>query len=250
MEEKDLINIDDLWRRYAETGDEKAKSDIISHYLYLVNIIVNRLMPQYRDYSERDELVNCGVLGLIDAVNKFDRLYGVKFQTYAIMRIRGAIIDYMRQQDWAPTSLRKKINSIQNACQELEEKFGRRPTEQEIADSLGVGVGTVQKVLQKAHIFNVVNFEALLLEKEADECEGPVQDEPYQKLENKAVSDALKKMVDSLPEREKLIVTLHYYEGLTMKSIADVLKISESRVSQIHSKILMEMRIALKDLYN
>jgi len=138
MGTEDLTNVDDLWEQYFNCGDAEIKNKIITHYLYIVGIVVKRLMPQYKDYSEKDELMSCGVLGLIDAVNKFDRSYGVKFQTYATVRIRGEIIDYMRKQDWAPSSLRKKIGSIQKAHETLEAQYNRRPTELEIADYLGV----------------------------------------------------------------------------------------------------------------
>jgi RNA polymerase sigma factor for flagellar operon FliA len=251
MGTEDLTNVDDLWEQYFNTGDNEIRNDIknkiISHYLYIVGIVVKRLMPQYRDYSEKDELMSCGVLGLIDAVNKFDRTFGVKFQTYATVRIRGEIIDYMRKQDWAPSSLRKKISSIQKAYESLEADYNRRPTEREIAEYLGVKESVVQKVLQKTHMFNLVYFESMLYEKETDEFIEPSKSDPYQHIENEVMSEALKKLVDSLPDREKMVITLHYYEGMTMKSIAKILQISESRVSQIHSRILMEMRLVLED---
>ncbi|NLT14812.1 MAG: FliA/WhiG family RNA polymerase sigma factor [Clostridiales bacterium] len=243
----ELDNIDDLWEQYFRTGDADIKNRIISHYLYIVGIVVKRLMPQYKDYSEKDELMSCGVIGLIDAVNKFDQSFGVKFQTYATVRIRGEIIDYMRKQDWAPSSLRKKISSIQQAYESLEARYNRKPTEREIADYLNVKESVVQKVMQKTHMFNLVYFESMLYEKENEEFLEPAKNDPYQKIENEVMSEALKKLVDSLPEREKLVITLHYYEGLTMKSIARILQISESRVSQIHSRILLEMRMALEE---
>jgi RNA polymerase sigma factor for flagellar operon FliA len=246
MAKDELYEIDELWDRYFGTGDEAVKNQIITHYLYIVTIVVKRLMPQYRDYSEKDELISCGVIGLIDAVNKFDRSFGVQFQTYASVRIRGEIIDYLRRQDWAPTSLRKKISSIQEACEELERSNNRCPTEQEIADHLGVKVAVVQKVLQKAHMFNLVYFESLLFETETGEFEGPALEEPYSHIEKESLSEALRKLIAKLPEREKMIITLHYFEGLSMKSIAKILQVSESRVSQIHSKILMEMRMVLE----
>lgn len=249
MGQEVLIHIDDTWDKYFSTGDEDVKKEIVSHYLYLVNIVVRRLMPQYRDYSEKDELVSCGVLGLIDAVNKFDKSLGIQFQTYAISRIRGEIIDYMRKQDWAPTSLRKKLNDIQKAYEVLEISLNRAPSDQEIADYLNIKVSAVQKALQKMHIFNVVNFEAMLFEDEIEDLDVPSQDEPYQRIENETVASTLKSVVDSLPEKEKMVITLHYYEGLSMKSVAKILDISESRVSQIHSKTLMKMRGALSDIY-
>ena len=247
METEGLNNVEELWDEYFKTKDPDVKNKIISHYIYLVVIVAKRLMPQYKDYSEKDELVNCGVLGLIDAVNKFDRSFGVKFQTYATVRIRGEIIDYMRKQDWAPTSLRKKISGVQQAYEILESNNNRRPTEKEIADYLGVHINDVQKTLQKTHMFNLVYFESMLYEKETDEFAGPGINDPYQIIENKEMHDSIKTLIDTLPEREKMVITLHYYEGMTMKNIAKILQISESRVSQIHSKILMEMRIALKN---
>lgn len=247
MGTEDGYDIDALWDKYFDLGDEAARDQIISHYLYIVGIVVRRLMLQYRDYSEKDELMSCGVLGLIDAVSKFDRSFGVQFQTYATLRIRGEIIDYMRKQDWAPTSLRKKITGIQEAYETLTAELGRRPTEREIANHLGVKVGAVQKALQKAHMFNLVYFESMLFEKENSKFCEPAAGDPYQRIETESMSEALRGLVDALPEREKLVITLHYYEGMTMKSIAGILRISESRVSQIHSKILMEMRLALEN---
>jgi len=246
METESLYSVDDLWEKFFSAGDADAKNKLISHYLFIVGIVVRRLMPQYRDYSEKDELMSCGVLGLIDAVNKFDRSFGVKFQTYASLRIRGEIIDYMRRQDWAPTSLRKKISSIQSAHETLEASLNRRPTEREISDYLGLKVSVVQKVLQKAHMFNLVYFESMLFEKEAEEYAEPSNNDPYQRIESEVMSNALRELVNTLPEREKMVVTLHYYEGMTMKGIANILQISESRVSQIHSKILLEMKMALE----
>lgn len=247
MGTEDTRNIDVLWEKYFNTGCMEAKNQIISHYVYLVAIVVKRLMPKYRDYSEKDEMMSCGVIGLIDAVNKFDRSLGVQFQTYASVRIRGEIIDYVRKQDWAPTSLRKKISNIRHAQEFLEADMNRSPTEQEIADYLGIQVSGVQKVLQQAHMFNLVYFESMLYEKETDESLGSSLNDPGPMMEKKALKIILRDLVESLPEREKMVITLHYFEGMTMKSIAGILNISESRVSQIHSKVLMEMRSALEE---
>jgi len=239
-------SVDKLWEEYFRTGSEDAKNQIISHYVYLVAMVVKRLMPHYKDFSEKDELMSCGVIGLIDAVNKFDKNMGVKFQTYASLRIRGEIIDYLRKQDWAPTSLRKKINNIQQAYEELENQLGRMPSEEEIAEYLREPLSSVRKVLQRAHMFNLIHFESMLYEKETEEHFSSTLDDPYHIIENKSMQAALRELVESLPEREKMVITLHYYEGLTMKSIAQILNISESRVSQIHSKVLMDMRKALE----
>ncbi len=238
--------VEELWERYFQTHDEDVKSALVFHYLYIVGVIVKRLMPQYQDYNERDELMSCGVLGLIDAVNKFDRSFGVKFQTYAAARIRGEILDYMRRQDWAPSSLRKRISDIQNAYQTLESAYKRRPTDQEIADFMGVKMSLIRKVRQKTHMFNLVYLEALPYESELEESVSFGRNDPYCIIENEIMTDVLRELISRLPERKKTLIRLHYYEGLPMKCIAKKLQISESRVSQIHSRILLDMRTCLQ----
>ncbi len=245
MEVEQLTNVDELWKQYFSTHDMEVKNRIVFHYLYIVNSVVKRMMPQYR-HNERDELVSCGVLGLIDAVDKYDRSYGIKFQTYAAVRIRGEIIDYMRRQDWAPSSLRKKITDIQEASKALESAHNRQPTDGEIAAYLGVKTASVQKVRQKTRMFNLVYFEALPYEKEMEECYGSDKNDPCQIVENELMTGILREMINALPERKKTVIVLHYYEGLTMKSIAKRLRISESRVSQIHSRILLDMKMCLQ----
>ncbi len=150
MTNQEINDVEQLWDRYFKHRDEETKGKLVLHYLYIVGIVVKRLLPQYKDFSEKDELMSCGVFGLIDAVSKFDRSFGVQFQTYASVRIRGEIIDYLRKQDWAPTSLRKKINIIQDAYAALESQNKRTPTEEEIADYLGMKLSTVKKVMQNA----------------------------------------------------------------------------------------------------
>jgi RNA polymerase sigma factor for flagellar operon FliA len=238
--------VDELWVRYFQTHDADVKNQIVFHYLYIVGVVVRRLMPQYKDHNEKDELMSCGVLGLIDAVDKFDRSFGVKFQTYAAVRIRGEILDYMRRQDWAPSSLRKRISDIQQTAELLETTLQRKPTDQEIADYLGVKPMSVRKVRQKTHMFNLVYFEALPYEKEPEERLSPDRCDPYQIIESEVISELLNTMIDGLPERKKTVIRLHYYEGQTMKSIARKLQISESRVSQIHSRILLDMKTCLQ----
>jgi RNA polymerase sigma factor for flagellar operon FliA len=245
MTNQDINDAEQLWERYFKHRDEETKGKLVLHYLYIVGIVVKRLLPQYKDFSEKDELMSCGVFGLIDAVSKFDKSFGVQFQTYASVRIRGEIIDYLRKQDWAPTSLRKKINIIQEAYAALESQNKKAPTEEEIADYLGMKESTVKKVMQNAYMFNLINFEALLYHKDNDEYNETGSYDPYQSIENDMLTEALRKLIEKLPEREKMIVTLHYYEGLPLKNIASILSISESRVSQIHSKILLDMRAVL-----
>ncbi len=238
-------NIDELWDVYFDQHDPVIKNQIIAHYIYLVVSVVKRLMPQYMGYADKDDLLSSGMVGLIDAVNKFDRSFDAKFQTYATVRIRGEVIDYIRRQDWAPTSLRKKISTVQKGFETLELRLGRQPLEQEVADYLKVSLTEVQKVLYQSHMFNLVHFESLLEQSSAPEPVATHANEPHCVVERRETREHLQQLIENLPEKERMVITLHYYEGMTMKNIARILKISEPRVSQIHSKVLLQMRKVL-----
>ena len=239
--------LDDLWKIYKSTGDFTAKDKILLNYGYLVKWIVRRMMPKYNAYNEYDDLVSCGMLGLIDAVDKFQLEHGVKFETYAVSRIRGEILDYMRTQDWASPSLRKKINAITNAYEAYESQNPGRPSDSDVADSLGMSAEQVQKILTQTHMFNLVNFEDALNSNNPDsEIGNREENTPEEELLEKEKKELLTQVIDALPEKERLVITLYYYEGLLLKEIADILQVTESRVSQIHSKVLARMRAKLQ----
>jgi RNA polymerase sigma factor for flagellar operon FliA len=245
--EKDRdAGMDLYWERYLTDRDPDAKNELLTHYLYLVVAVVKRMMPQYRDYCDKDDLVSSGTLGLIDAVEKYDPAFNVKFQTYATIRIRGEVIDYLRRQDWASTGLRRKITSIQRGFETLESELHRSPTEKEVAELLGISEQEVTSALQQSEMFNVVNFEAMVYEKENENAAPTALHDPYRVVENQEMQQALRTVIGSLPEKERMVIVLHYYEGLTMKNIAKILGVSESRVSQIHSKTLLKMRQAIE----
>ncbi|MCL2078479.1 MAG: FliA/WhiG family RNA polymerase sigma factor [Oscillospiraceae bacterium] len=239
-----------LWASYKGSGDSDAKNDLLLHYGYLVKWIVRRMMPKYNNYNEYDDLVSCGMIGLIDAVDKFDLKQEVKFETYAVTRVRGEILDYMRSQDWAAPSLRKKINAITNAYDEIERKQPDKPIDQvdeEVAGTLGMSVEQVHKVLNQTHMFNLMNFEdAIGAANHESEIKGHDYKTPEDELLEKEKKTLLAEVIDELPEKERLVITLYYYEGLLLKEIADMLHVTESRVSQIHSKVLAKMRMKLE----
>lgn len=235
-------NIDELWDQYFAGRDVEIKNRILTHYIYLVVGVVKRMMPQYREYCDKDDLINTGILGLIDAVDKFDRSFDVKFQTYAAIRIRGEILDYLRKQDWASNGLRRKINTIQSAYEKMEAQLNRSPTEKEVADHLGMREQEVIDALQKNQMFNVVNLESILFEKERESDGASDLHDPYHVIENREMNEALHAAIQDLSQKERTVIVLYYYEGLTMKSIAEILGVTESRVSQIHSKTLLKMR--------
>ena len=238
-----------LWGVYKETGDIEAKNEILLNYGYLVKWIVRRMMPKYNNYNEYDDLVSCGMLGLIDAVDKFELKHEVKFETYAVSRIRGEILDYMRSQDWASPSLRKKISAITNAYEAFENANPGLPADKAVADSLGMPVEQVHKILNQTHMFNLVNFEDALNSGNQDvEIKSKDEYTPEEELLEKERKQLLIEVIDALPEKERLVITLYYYEGLLLKEIAEILQVTESRVSQIHSKVLAKMRIKLEKI--
>lgn len=240
-----------LWEKYAQDYSQESKNEIVLHYMYLVKRIVYRLLPTYEGYSNFDDLLSCGVLGLIDAINKFDIKREIQFENYASLRIRGEIIDHMRKQDWAPSSLRRKIQAISSAYGDLEKELSREPTDSEVADYLGMSDKEMQKIVGKMHMFNVMHFEELL----TSDCSlaQVVQDKgetPEECLENNEMKKILADMIETLPEKERLVITLYYYEELTLKEIAGILGVSESRASQIHSKVIMKFRTKLQLILN
>ena len=239
--------LDELWKTFKSTGDIGSKNEILLNYGYLVKWIVRRMMPKYNNYNEYDDLVSCGMLGLIDAVEKFELKHEVKFETYAVSRIRGEILDYMRGQDWASPSLRKKISAITNAYEVFESRNPGRPADKEVADSLGMPVEQVQKILTQTHMFNLVNFEDALNSGNPDsEIASKDENTPEKELLDKEKKELLTQAIDALPDKERLVITLYYYEGLLLKEIADILQVTESRVSQIHSKVLAKMKTKLE----
>jgi RNA polymerase sigma factor for flagellar operon FliA len=242
---------DELWSKYSQDKSIETKNELVLHYIYLVKSIVFRMLPTYEGYSNYDDLLSCGVLGLIDAINKYDIKRDVKFEYYASLRIRGEIIDHIRKQDWAPSSLRRKIQAIGNAYCELEKSLSREPTDVEVAEYMDMEEDDLQKIIEKTHMFNVVHFEEMLTEDFS--LGNTIQDKgetPEERLESKEMKEILGKLIDSLPEKEKLVVTLYYYEEMTLKEIAGILGVSESRTSQIHSKVILKLRTKLQHTYN
>ena len=242
---------DELWKKYIQEKTLETKNELVLNYIYLVKSIVFRMLPTYGSYSNYDDLVSCGVIGLIDAIDKFDIKRDVKFEYYASMRIKGEIIDHIRKQDWAPSSLRRKIQEIGNAYTELEKKLFREPTDTEVAEYINMEVDELQRIMEKTHTFNIVHFEEMLTDDYSvgqtipDESEGP-----QERIEKEEMKKILGDLIDSLPDKEKLVVTLYYFEEITLKGIAGILGVSESRVSQIHSKVLLKLRTKLQHLLN
>ena len=238
-----LLSTQELWSLYSREKTLELKNELVLRYLPQVKSIVLRLMPTYKAYSNYDDMLSCGILGLMDAVEKYDVSRDVKFEYYAAMRIKGEIIDNIRKQDWAPSSLRRKIKAISNAYSELESRLCREPTDGEVARHLDIPEEELQSTLGKSQMFNIIHFEEMVQNDTA--WEYSIQNDENsleEEVENREMVEILGQIIDNLPEKEKLVITLYYYEEMTLKEIAEVLGVSESRVSQIHSKVVLKLR--------
>jgi len=234
---------EEIWIKYKETEDKELKDLLIVNYVPLVKIVAGRMYNFYGSKVEFDDLLGYGILGLIDSIEKFDISKNIKFETYAQIRIKGAIIDNIRKLDWIPRSLRKKSKQVQQTMQELENKLGYTPSNIELAEHLNVSVEEVENIFSDIATFNVISLEEFLKNKNEgildskDNSELP--DDVYEKKEIKAI---LIDTINNLPEKEKLIISLYYYDELTYKEIGNILDLSESRISQIHSKTMLKLK--------
>ena len=247
MDEKKRIA---LWEEYARTKSSKIREKLILEYAGLVKIVAGRL-GMYLGYTvEYDDLVGYGIFGLIDAIDKFELSKGVKFETYASLRIRGAIIDQIRKMDWIPRTIRQKQKKIETAMQELERELGRTPNSEELAEYLEVTVEEVEQMISQANLSSLISLDEYL-EQGSDvytEPSGrPRFAQPEQVVDRQETKRILAEAIDKLTEKEQKVIALYYFEELTLKEISNVLEVSESRVSQLHTKALKKMKERLGD---
>ena len=237
------MNTDELWQKYAKTKDTSIKQKLIEEYIGLVKIVAGRMYNYYGSKVEYDDLVSFGVLGLIDSIERFDLSRNIKFETYAQIRIKGAIVDNIRKLDWVPRSLRKKSKEIQKEMLKLENKLGRAPSNVELAEHLNISLKELEETLSDTVSFNVTSLEDLL----ANKGEYIIDDErevslPEKVFEKKELKEILGDIIDELPANQKTVISLYYYEELTYKEIGKIMDLSESRISQIHSKAILNIK--------
>ncbi|MFD8011935.1 MULTISPECIES: RNA polymerase sigma factor WhiG [unclassified Streptomyces] len=248
-------SLEELWRSYKATGDERLREQLILHYSPLVKYVAGRVSVGLPSNVEQADFVSSGVFGLIDAIEKFDVERAIKFETYAITRIRGAMIDELRALDWIPRSVRQKARNVERAYATLEAQLRRTPSESEVAAELGIPLEELHAVFSQLSLANVVALEELLhVGGEGDRLslmdtlEDTAADNPVEVAEDRELRRLLARAINTLPEREKTVVTLYYYEGLTLAEIGHVLGVTESRVSQIHTKSVLQLRAKLADV--
>jgi RNA polymerase sigma factor for flagellar operon FliA len=254
-EPKPGTELDQVWATFKGSGSQGARDKLIVHYSPLVKYVASRVATGLPASVEQADLVSYGIFGLIDALDKFDPAREIKFETYAIPRIRGAIIDELRALDWVPRSVRFKAREVEKAYSELEARHKRAPTDSEIAGHLGVGLSELHDIVTQISFVTVAALEEVVStgsdRGESQSLLDTLADlgatDPASGLEGGETRAMLSLAINSLSEREKIVVTLYYFEGLTLAEIGDVLGVTESRVCQIHTKAVGQLRSNLKE---
>ncbi|MBI4574761.1 MAG: FliA/WhiG family RNA polymerase sigma factor [Planctomycetes bacterium] len=241
--------LDKLWRKYKKSPDEQTRNELMEEYLPLVKYIAERLLVKLPQNVELDDLQQAGIFGLMDAIDGFDIHRGVKFETYCTTRIRGAILDELRSLDWVPRLVRSKANQLDGAWKKLEIELGRMPTDAELADELGLSMKEYDDMVKEASAVTMVSLSEKWNEREEnkslrkiDMLEDRKGTNPVEDLQKKEIMELV---VKGLSRKERLIVLLYYFEELTMREIGLTLDLSESRVCQLHSRIITRLQMQM-----
>ena len=229
------------------------REEVIKRYSPMIKYVANRIAMRLPPHIEVDDLISVGVLGLMDAITKYDSSRGAKFKTYAEFRVRGAILDELRSLDWVPRSIRQKASAVEKVVRSLESKLRRLPEDDEVAKEMDMSLDQFYRTIDETKSVPVFSLEDLGIAKESGEQQslldclaGKADADPQTQIRLIELKEIIAKAIDTLPEKERLMVSLYYYEELTMKEIGAVLDITESRVSQIHSKAVLHLRTKLK----
>lgn len=257
MSEKVLENVteEELWKEYRKTHDQKIRDTLIRQYAPLVKYVAGKIsvgMPHNVDF---DDLVGFGVFGLFDAIEKFDPDKHVKFKTYAVTRIRGAIFDELRSIDWVPRSVRQKTREIEETIQHLESDLGRSVTDEEVAKAMNMSLEQYNQMVLKVRGTSILSLNDVWYAGDEndkvsiqDSIESPASLQPETIAEKDEIRRVIAEAIHELPEKEQKVLVLYYYEDLTLKEIGKVLEVTESRISQLHTKAIMRLRSKLTNM--
>lgn len=231
---------------------ESRRENLIYKYAPLVKYITDRLAMRIPRHISKDELISAGILGLIDAVDKYDESLGIKFSTYAEYRIKGAIIDELRKMDWLTRTDRKNIRKIENAISNLKIKLSRDPDEEEIAKELDIDIEEYFTILGRFQGVKLFSLEEIIGDGETTVLSMQASEEPtpFDKLKIKEIKEIISKAINELKKQEQIVLSLYYYEELTLKEIAHIMNLTESRISQIHSQAILKLRVKLNKILN
>lgn len=242
------VPMDPLWSKYKAAHDPKIKEQIILKYANLVKFVAGRLMITLPPSVEVGDLESAGIIGLIDAIDRFDPQYGVKFESYAIPRIKGSMLDELRKLDWIPRSIRSKTRELEKVIAELEHEKGRPALDEEISQRLNISLEDYFNLLKEVSSVSLLSLDSAIFTDEGNkgELHNVIEDkeeaEPDEAINRDELKELIIRAIDDLPETERLVIALYYYEELTLKEIGQVLQLSESRISQIHTKTILSLR--------
>ena len=248
------VELRELWRRCKQDDDERARERLVVAYSPLVKYVAGRMASGLPSHVEEADLISYGLLGLIGAIERFDLEREIKFETFAVSRIKGAIIDELRSLDWVPRSVRSKARGVEKAHAKLEHQLQRAPTDDEMADEIGISVDEFRETLLEIANSSVLALDDLwtMADPEGgqvsllDTIQDPNAADPEREIDAAELKDRIADAIESLPERERLVIALYYYENLTLREIGEVLGVTESRVSQLHTKAVLGLRSNLQ----
>jgi RNA polymerase sigma factor FliA len=247
------IELRELWRRYKESGSDRAREQLVVAYSPLVKYVAGRMSSGLPAHVEESDLISYGLIGLINAIERFEIEREIKFETYAITRIKGAIIDELRSLDWVPRSVRARAREIERANSKLEHRLQRAPTDEEMSVELGISMEDFNDALLQISNSTVAALDELWTVSDSsgdqvsllDTIQDPGAPDPAAVMDATDLKDRVADAIARLPEREKLVVALYYYENLTLREIGEVLGVTESRISQLHTKAVLRLRSRL-----
>ena len=250
-EQLERLAPEELFQLYKSTGNEELKWPLVMRYVGLVRTIALQVRGVYSSFAQVDDIVNEGLLTLASAVDKFDPGKGIKFETYVSKRIRGAVIDLARRQDWVPRSVRRRAREIDQAGVELFAQLGRYPSDEEIAAKLGITQEQYQEHLADSSLCNVLSLDSVLEDRDQGmDVADSGSDHPEDSLLRQELLEKLTDGIESLRENEQLVISLYYKKNLSMKEIAQVMEVSEPRISQIHSRAIQKLKLYMKRYMN
>ncbi len=245
-------NATTVWTDFNTSKDAGYRQELMIRYMGLVKYVVRRMIKSFPPAIEEEDLYQIGTLGLAEAIDRYNPDFGIKFETYAIPRIKGSIIDELRKMDWIPRSLRTKINHMKDKTMELEQKFNDELTDNDIANSMGVKIKDVYNWKRDMNSLNLHSLDKPIDENKRQSLYNLIEDtstvKADEKIEDEEMKQLLLKAIKKLPEKTRLAITLYYYEKLTFKEIGKILNVSESRVSQIHSETIARLKKEINKL--
>ncbi|TYZ28732.1 FliA/WhiG family RNA polymerase sigma factor [Selenomonas caprae] len=237
-QDENLADVTSLWHSYLENKTVELRNQLAEHYLPLVKLVAGRLAISLPAHVDRDDLLSSGFFGLMDAIDRYDMERKNKFETYAGVRIRGAMLDYLRSKDWLPVAIRQKIRRYEQTVYELETRLGRPANDQELAEALGLTEKELRALESQISVATVIPLDDYL----RTDSPASAEEGPTERLEKAELRNTLAAAIERLPEKEKKVVALYYYEELTLKEISLILNLSEARISQLHTKAVFRLR--------